>query len=107
MNTQAMLEQLEALAQRMSIKTRYEKCKSRGGLCKVKGEQMVIVRKSLTVPEKVEVLSCALCRLPLEDFYVMPEVRELLEKTASSLSKEDGNFQDEADDMEDEFADSV
>jgi hypothetical protein len=105
MNSQEMLEQLEALAQRMSIKVRYEKCKSRGGLCRVKGEQMIIVRKNLTVPEKVDILSHAVCKLPLEDYYMMPEVRKVLEDTAYHLDKANDAVQDNSMDLEDELAD--
>lgn len=105
MNSQEMLEQLEALAQRMSIKTRYEKCRSRGGLCRVKGEPMIIVRKTLTVPEKVDLLSRSLCRFPMEDYYMTPEVRKFLEETASGIGNPEARDREPEDDLEGEFAD--
>ncbi len=80
MNAQEMLEQLEMLAQKLSIKVRYERCKSRGGICRVKDELMIIIRKTLTIPEKVEILGRSLSGLPLEDTYLIPEIREFLEK---------------------------
>ncbi len=85
MDASEILEQLEALAEHHKIKVRYEKCKSRGGLCRVNDEQMIIVRRSLTVPEKVDVLSQALAALPLDDVYLKPEVRRLLEEAALRL----------------------
>jgi hypothetical protein len=105
MNSQEMLEQLEALAQKMSIKVRYEKCKSRGGLCRLEQEQVLIVRKGLSVPEKVDVLSYGLCKFPLEDYYLMPEVRKLLEEASSSLKDKEMELQGVSDDLEEEFAD--
>ncbi len=105
MNSQEILEQLEALAQKMSIKVRYEKCKSRGGLCRLKQDQVLIVRRGLTVPEKVDVLALALCRFPLEDYYLMPEVRKLLEGAASSLKDGEMELQEDIDDLEEELAD--
>jgi hypothetical protein len=102
MNSQEMLEQLEALAQKMSIKVRYEKCKSRGGLCRLEQEQVLIVRKGLSVPEKVDVLSYGLCRFPLEDYYLMPEVRKLLEDALSSLKYKEMELQEVSDDLEEE-----
>ena len=79
MNAQEMLEQLELLAQKLSIQVRYERCKSRGGICRVKEERLIIVRKTLMVPEKLEILGRALAGLPLEETYLVPEVREFLE----------------------------
>lgn len=102
MNSREILEQLEALAQRMSIKVRYEKCRSRGGLCRFKGEQMIILRKDLTVPDKADLLSRLLSRFPLEDYYLMPEVRKVLEQAASSKESE---LLDESGDLEEELAD--
>lgn len=102
MNSQEMLEQLEGLAERMSIRVRYEKCRSRGGLCRVKQEQIIIVRKDLTVPEKVEIFSRALCRFPLEDYYLMPEVRSYLEKAASSVMDQEADLLDGSGSLEEE-----
>ncbi len=82
MDASDILEELEALAEHIAIKVRYEKCRSRGGLCRVNDEQMIIVRKNLTVPERVDVLSQALAALPLDDVYLKPEVRRLLEEAA-------------------------
>ncbi len=79
MNAQEMLEQLEMLARKMLIQVRYERCKSRGGICRVKEERMIIIRKTLTVPEKLEILGRSLAGLPLEETYLIPEVREFLE----------------------------
>lgn len=82
MDSGEILEQLEALAEHHAIKVRYEKCKSRGGLCRVNNEQMIIIRNSLTIPEKVDVLSHALAALPTDNVYLKPEVRRLLEAAA-------------------------
>lgn len=79
MNALEMLEQLEMLARKLLIQVRYERCKSRGGICRVEEERMIIIRKTLTVPERVEILGRSLAGLPLEETYLVPEVRELLE----------------------------
>jgi len=81
-NSRMMLEHLEDLASKMDIKVRYEQCRSRGGFCRVDRNRMIIVRKTLTLPEKVEVIAGALCRMPFEKVYTLPEVRKLLEETA-------------------------
>jgi len=105
MNSREMLEQLEALAQKMSIKVRYEKCKSRGGLCRIKGEPMMIIRKDLTVPDKADLLSLLLCRFPLEDYYLIPEVRKALERATSRIAKDEPGLLEESSDLEEELAD--
>lgn len=79
MDPQDMLEELEAVAEGLGIKVRYEKCKSRGGLCRVRNVPMIIVRKTLTVPERLEIVAEALGQFPMESTYLKPEVRNYLE----------------------------
>jgi hypothetical protein len=78
-----MLVALEAAAARKSIRVSYENVGGEpgaGGLCKVKGEWRVIVDKRATPSERVALVGNALAMFPIDDLYLPPEVRDLIEK---------------------------
>lgn len=77
------LRLLEEVAQKKSIKVSYEALGGElgaGGLCKVKGEYRLIVDKRATPSERVAMLAEALSRFPLEDIFMAPELRALIDK---------------------------
>ena len=81
----ALLSQLEDLAGKFEIEIRYENINvedssSTGGLCRIKGEYVLIVHSRLTVKEKIRVLTKALKEFDLSEIYVRPAIRELLDK---------------------------
>lgn len=55
---------------------------AQSGLCRVKGESVFIMDKKLTVNEKIQALSACLKQMPLEDIYIMPAVRDLLDPSS-------------------------
>ena len=83
MSDEFFLDQLEDLANRLGIKVRYEnvnleESSSVGGLCRLKGEYVLIIHAQAPVKEKIEVLTEVLKRFPLGDIYIRPVIRELL-----------------------------
>ena len=54
--------------------------KVRSGLCTVKGQKLFVMDKHRTVRKKIKILATQLATLPNEDIYIIPAVRELLEK---------------------------
>ena len=56
--------------------------KVRSGLCTVKGQKLFIMDKHKSVHKKIKILAAQLARIPHEDMYIIPAVRELLEKYA-------------------------
>ena len=83
MSDEFLLDQLEDLANRLGIKVRYEnvnleESSSVGGLCRLKGEYVLIIHAQAPVKEKIEVLTEVLKRFPLGDIYIRPVIRELL-----------------------------
>ncbi|MFW5936671.1 MAG: hypothetical protein ACOCS6_01295 [Desulfosalsimonas sp.] len=55
---------------------------AQSGLCRVKGESVFIMDKNLSVNEKIRALSACLKQMPLEDIYIMPAVRDLLDSSS-------------------------
>jgi len=93
MDEKEIIEQLEDLARRLGVKVRYEELKkegtfSPGGLCRVKGEDILIVNSKVGAEEKMLVLAKALASFDLGRVYMRPALREFLSRE-SSPTKED------------------
>jgi hypothetical protein len=83
MKIDEVLRHLEEAAAAQSIKVSYEAIGGElgaGGLCKVKGEYRVIIDKRATTGERVALVAGALARFPLENVFLPPEVRELVDR---------------------------
>ena len=80
------LSQLEDLAARLGILIWYEPLNIEGsvhmgGFCRVKGQDCVIIDKKATTREKIHIFLDALKRSDLSDVYILPSLREILDKT--------------------------
>lgn len=79
-----LLDQLEALAQRLGVAVRYETLSGEetagaGGLCRVKGKPVVIIHARAPISVKIRILAESLKRFPLDELYIKPALRKLLE----------------------------
>ena len=84
MDDHLALSQLEGLAQTLGIAVRYDKITdddpgNTGGLCRIKGESVIIINARASVRDKIQILVSALKSFDLSDIYVRPAVRNLLE----------------------------
>ena len=84
MHENTILGQLEELARSLAIQIRYEPIKregtfSTGGLCRLKGENLLIVNSKATTKDKIQALAKAVNRFDLSQVYVRPGVREFLD----------------------------
>ena len=85
MDEKKMLIQLEELAQSLDIKIRDEPLKkegsfSAGGLCRFKGEWVLIINSKAPDGEKIETMAGAFNRFDLNGVYLKPGLREFLER---------------------------
>ena len=51
-----------------------------GGFCRVKGQDCVIIDKKATTTEKIYIFIDALKGRDLSDVYILPSLREILDK---------------------------
>ncbi len=84
MKDETLLSYLEELAERLEILVRDESINleetfSTGGLCRVEGKYILILNSKATANEKIQVMIKALQQFNLDDIYVKPVLRELLE----------------------------
>ena len=81
---QQRLEQLEEAARSLGIEVRYEAFKgetslSAGGLCRLKGNYLLIVNARASVSERISAVASAVNRFDLSGTYLRPGLREFLE----------------------------
>lgn len=72
-----LLQEFEALAERLGIRvSRADLEGGSGGLCTLRGERRIILDHKLDVRTQVEIFAREFAKLPLDDFYIVPRLRE-------------------------------
>lgn len=79
------MEYLEDLALKLDIEVVYANLESRdpftrGGLCRVKGKYKVFIDRSEKLQGRIKILARAISAFDREEIYILPFVREILEK---------------------------
>jgi hypothetical protein len=79
-----VLQELESLASALEVEIRYDAIERHGGLCRYGGRACLILNRTLSVAERIRAIAGALCRFPLDEVYIRPSVRELLESQGAA-----------------------
>ena len=75
-----LLQEFEALAERLGVRVSREDLEGRsGGLCTFRGERRIILDRTLDVRTQVEIFTREFARLPLDDLYIVPRLRERID----------------------------
>jgi len=87
MKPDQLYQELKDLAERLQITVAEHNLKTAGirvksGLCTVKGRKLFILDKHKSIDEKIRILAEQLATIPHDHLYVMPAVRDLLDKHA-------------------------
>jgi len=87
MDENRLIDYLEELAESLGIQIRYEAIRQdedsiyvAGGLCLLKGEYVLIINTKSTARERIKTLAMAVKHFDLDQIYVRPILRELLDK---------------------------
>jgi hypothetical protein len=85
MKPEELYQHLKDLAEKLGIRVmeqnlRHSGLRVRSGLCKVKGRPVYIMSKHLSVHRKNEKLAGCLNHFPHEGLYLVPAVREFLQR---------------------------
>ncbi len=93
MDDGVLLHQLEELAGKLGIEIRYgniavEESHRTGGLCRFKGQYVLIIHSRLTVKEKIGMIVKNLKGFEMDDVYLIPVIRELLDQSKEPERKE-------------------
>ncbi len=85
LDEKTLLGELEALAHNLDVDIRYETFEedpfSPGGMCRIRGKPVIMLNKAASDGEKCQILARALRRFDLNDLYLKPALRELLERS--------------------------
>ncbi len=77
---ETILEDLKSLASQMGAKVRFERGDFKGGYCLVKDSKIIVINKLSTTQRKVMTLSAALKELGIDEIYLQPKLREIIEE---------------------------
>jgi hypothetical protein len=85
MNPEQLYHDLKELAERLGVSVmehnfRKTGIKVKSGLCKVKGKEIFIMNKHKSIHDKNEILLSCISKMPHEDIYIVPYLREMLKR---------------------------
>ena len=85
MKPEQIYQELKDLVEKFGINVSEQNLRKTGisvksGICKVKGKQIFIIDKHKSIHKKNVILTSFLKKMPHEDIYVVPAVRELISK---------------------------
>lgn len=75
-----LLQELRQIALEMGAKVRYERGDFKGGYCILKEDRTIVINKLSTLQRKVIILTNALQELGINDKYLTPRIREIIEE---------------------------
>ena len=87
MDENRLIDYLEELAESLGIQIRYEAIRQdedsiyiAGGLCLLRGEYLLIINTKATAKQRIKTLATAIKHFDLDQIYIRPVLRELLDK---------------------------
>lgn len=89
MTKKDLLEYLEEVAKQAGVKVIYDELRGKGGFCRCKDRQFIILNSRLSQGEKIDLILKGLCNLNLTEIPLLPEVRVLLERQMVTSRKPD------------------
>ena len=83
MKPEQVYQELHDLAEKLGVTVseqsfRTTGIKAKSGMCKVKGQPMIIVDRHLSIQKKIKILASHLADIPHENVFMVPAIRELL-----------------------------
>lgn len=79
-----IIQDLKALAAQLGATVRFEKGDFKGGYCILKDSKVIVINKMANLQRKAFILSMALKELGVDDIYINPKLREIIEEMSES-----------------------
>jgi hypothetical protein len=80
MKEQEILLALEELTADLGVTLRYEKGDFEGGFCRVDDDKVIIINAGTSRKAKIGILARELGRFSLDEVFIVPAVRKIIEK---------------------------
>ena len=75
-----IIQDLRSVASQLGAKVRFEKGDFKGGYCLLKESKVIVINKNANLQRKAMILSVALKELGVDEIYINPKIRELIEE---------------------------
>lgn len=75
-----IIQELRSVASQLGAAVRFEKGDFKGGYCLLKENKVIVINKNANLQRKAMILSAALKELGVDDIYLSPKLRELIEE---------------------------
>jgi hypothetical protein len=75
-----IIQDLRSIADQLGATVRFEKGDFKGGYCLLKESKVIVINKNANLQRKAMILSVALKELGVDDIYLNPKLRELIEE---------------------------
>ncbi len=79
-----ILQELKDLAAQLGAEVRFEKGDFKGGYCLLKESKVIVINKMANLQRKVIILSFALKELGIDQIYLTPRTREIIEEMSET-----------------------
>ena len=75
-----IVQDLKGLAAQLGAEVRFEKGDFKGGYCLLRDSKVIVINKMTNYQRKVMILSKALKDLGIEEIYLTPRLREIIDE---------------------------
>jgi len=75
-----IIHDLKAVASELGATVRFEKGDFKGGYCLLKESKVIVINKNANLQRKAMILSTALKELGVDEIYLNPRLREMIEE---------------------------
>ncbi|MCJ7714397.1 hypothetical protein MUO66_08080 [Candidatus Bathyarchaeota archaeon] len=75
-----IIQDLRSIASQLGASVRFEKGDFKGGYCLLKESKVIVINKNANLQRKAVILSVALKELGVDEIYLNPKLRELIEE---------------------------
>lgn len=75
-----IIQDLRGIANQLGATIRFEKGDFKGGYCLLKESKVIVINKNANLQRKAMILSVALKELGVDEIYLNPRIREMIEE---------------------------
>ena len=95
MKESEIVDALETVARSLDVEVRYEKGDFAGGLCKVGNKSLILLHRDDPADKKINVLARELGEFDLDQIYLLPALRDIIDKARTADKAVDVIFDEE------------
>jgi hypothetical protein len=79
-----LIQELKSVALQLGAEVRFERGDFKGGYCILNNNKVIVVNKMASLQRKIIILSMALKELGVDEIYLTPRLRDVIEEMAET-----------------------